>query len=246
MINESRIGIYNYIYRLLYGVVTENVYSMDEPQELTESDTTDGFVVIRVDDIYDESEFHGETYGWVRVFVEAYIPPMSRGRLDKAKYKAMEDAITNVINNEIAHGTSNTYAIQDDGILSMDDKADTNADNTYYMFIKSFIVTIDAPADAPTHYRELFIGTGEQTLATFEDVENLSNVQHYENSDIVGDYSITFEDTSYLWICATKEIRNVTSSGFVVPMNEPIEIDGLQCYRSTNSIIASEMQFTIN
>lgn len=143
MVDESRIGLYNYVYNLLYGVVTENVYSMNEPQELTESDTKDGFIVIRIGDIRDESEFHLETYGWVRVFIEAYIPPISRGRLDKAKYKAMEDAINNVINREINQGTNVHYSIESDGILSMDDYADTNANNAFSMFVKSFIVNID-------------------------------------------------------------------------------------------------------
>ena len=246
MIKESRIGIYNYIYDLLYGVVTENVYSMNEPQDLTDSDITDGFVVIRVDDIYDESEFRGYTYGWVRVFVEAYIPPKSRGRLDKTKYKAMEDALTNTINSEIDNPTSSIYAIQDSGILSMDDNVDTNADNIFYTFIKSFIVTIDIPEGVTPHYRQLYIGVGGTTLSNMEDIEDLTNLQHYTNSDVSGDYSITFDDTAYLWICTPTAIRSVTSSGFDVPLNEPIEIEDLQCYRSANSIVASDMMLTIH
>lgn len=143
MVEESRIDIYNYLYNLFYGTVTENVYSMNEPQELTDDDTKDGFIVIRVGDIRDDSEFHLSACGWVRVFIEAYIPPMSRGRLDKTKYKAMEDAINQVIDTEIASNTNAHYSIESDGILSMDDNADTNANNSYYMFIKSFIVNID-------------------------------------------------------------------------------------------------------
>lgn len=141
--NNSRIDIYNYIYGLLYGVVTENVYSMNEPQELTESDTTEGFIVIRVGDMYDESEFPLETYGWVRVFVEAYIPPISRGRLDKVKYKAFEDGINDAISAEMENGTDEHYSIQEDGFLSMEENRDSNANNAYYTFIKSFIVNID-------------------------------------------------------------------------------------------------------
>lgn len=142
MMNESRIGIYNYVYGLLFGKVSDNVYSMNEPQELTESDTTDGFIVIRVDELHDMSEFHGQTYGWARVFVEAYVPPMSRGRLDRTKYLALETAINNVINAEIENGTSETYSIDEDGVLSMDSNADTNANNAYYMYVKSFIVLV--------------------------------------------------------------------------------------------------------
>ena len=143
MIDESRIGIYNYVYGLLYDVVTKNVYSMNEPQELTDSDTHDGFIVIRVGDVYDNSEFPCETYAQVRVFVEAYIPPISRGRLDKAKYKSFEDGINAVIAEEMSNGTNEHYSIESDGILSMDSNQDTNANNTYYMFIKSFIITIN-------------------------------------------------------------------------------------------------------
>ena len=143
MVEESRIGIYNYVYNLIYGVVTENVYSMNEPQELTESDTKDGFVVIRVGDLRDDSEFHLQACGWVRIFIEAYIPPISRGRLDKAKYKAMEDAINAVIDEEMANGNNANYSIEPDGIISSDMGEDSNGNNAFYMFIKSFIVNID-------------------------------------------------------------------------------------------------------
>lgn len=142
MIPESRIGIYNYVYGLLNGYVSDNVYSMSEPQELTESDAQDGFIVIRVGDIVDESEFHGQAFGAVRVFVEAYVPPMSRGRLDKAKYKTLEDDILKAINDEREYGTNEHYSIDDDGIISMDESIDTNANNAYHIFIKSFIVNI--------------------------------------------------------------------------------------------------------
>lgn len=141
--NESRIDLYNYVYGLFFGVVSDNVYSMNEPQELTESDTKDGFIVIRIDDMYDDSEFPRNAYGWARVFVQAYVPPISRGRLDKVKYKAFEDGISQVIYNEIENGTNEHFSIDSDGVISMDSNADTNANNAYFMFVKSFIVTID-------------------------------------------------------------------------------------------------------
>lgn len=142
MVDESRIALYNYVYNLIYGVVTENVYSMNEPQELTKGDTKDGFIVIRIGNIVDNGEFPLQAYGNVRVFVEAYIPPMSRGRLDKAKYKAMEDAINAVINEEMENGTNAKYSIEPDGIISSDMGEDSNGNNIFYLFIKSFIVNI--------------------------------------------------------------------------------------------------------
>ena len=141
MFNESRIDIYDYLYNLFFDVVTQNVYSMREPQELTASDTKDGFIVITVGNINDASEFTQEAYGWVRCFVEAYIPTISRGRLDYDKYATFEDAINGVI-HEASQDDRGSYQIQEDSLLSMDSDVDTNANNTYFTFIKSFIVNI--------------------------------------------------------------------------------------------------------
>lgn len=143
MVAESRIGLYDYVHDLLCDEVTKNVYRMSEPQELTKSDTKDGFIVITAGNIVDESEFLNQAYGRVRVFVAAYVPLMSRGRLDKSKYSAMENAINAAINAEINNGTNATYSIQGDSILSMDDFVDTNANNAFSVFVKSFIVNID-------------------------------------------------------------------------------------------------------
>ena len=64
-------------------------------------------------------------------------------RLDKVKYKTMEDSINAVINEEIANGDDEHYSIEPDGIISSDIGEESNANNAYYMFIKSFIVNID-------------------------------------------------------------------------------------------------------
>lgn len=142
MFNESRIDIYDYLYNLFYDVVTKNVYSMSEPQELTASDVKDGFLVIRVGNITDVSEFGREAYGWVRCYVEAYVPPISRGRLDYDKYKEYEDGINDVINSLAGH-TDGTYCVQEDSVISTDTLETNNANNLYYTFVKSFILTIN-------------------------------------------------------------------------------------------------------
>ena len=142
MVEESRIDIYDYLYNLFYDVVTENVYSMYVPQELTNSDTKDGFIVIKVGGINDESEFNCETYGWVRCYVTAYVPPISRGRLDYNKYKEYEDGINAVIKSAM-DDASGTYHIQSGSVLSNDNTEMANANNAYFTFIKSFIVNID-------------------------------------------------------------------------------------------------------
>ena len=142
MIDGSRIGIYNYLYNLLYGVVSNNVYQMREPQELTQSDVADGFVVIRVGEINDASEFIGETYAWARCYIEVFVPPMSRGRLNHAKYSEFESAINSIIQSE-AQKSDGAYSIQESNVLSVDDMELGNANNGYHTFIKSFLVIIN-------------------------------------------------------------------------------------------------------
>lgn len=141
MFNESRIDLYDYISGI-FSSVSENIYKMKIPQELTESDTTDGFIVVYLGDIYDDSEFLKQAYGDVRVVVSAYIPLKSRGRLNKELYKAFESGINEALDNEISNGNSEHYTIQDDGILSMDDIEDNNANNSYSVYTKTFIVTV--------------------------------------------------------------------------------------------------------
>ena len=143
MLNPSSIVIYDYLYNLLYGVVSENVYDMRVPQELTESDTNDGFLVIHVGSMYDESEFAREAYGRVRCYIEAYIPQISRGRVNHDIYAAMENSINNII-EEQTNVRDGSYYIEDDSILSMEDDEISNANNAYFTFIKSFIVRIDS------------------------------------------------------------------------------------------------------
>lgn len=142
MVNESRIDIYDYLYNLFYDVVTKNVYSMQEPQELSASDTKDGFIVIRVGSLNDESEFVGQAYGRVRCYVQAFIPPISRGRLDFKKYKEYEDEINAVI-KLATESDSGTYTIQEESVLSSDAEETSTSNNLFFTFIKSFIVIID-------------------------------------------------------------------------------------------------------
>ena len=140
--NVSRIDIYDYLYNLLFGVASENVYDMRVPQELTESDTKDGFLVIHVGDIVDESEFDGQAYGSVRCFIEAFVPQISRGRVNHDIYALMENSINNII-EEQSNVSDGDYYIEKDSIISSDDTDDSNADNSYFNFIKSFVVIID-------------------------------------------------------------------------------------------------------
>lgn len=90
----------------------------------------------------DESEFSGNAYGWARVYVETYVPPKSRGRLDRDKYKEYEDKI-NALISLYNTTTMNGYSILEESVMSMDYANTSNANNAYYIFVKSFIVTFD-------------------------------------------------------------------------------------------------------
>lgn len=143
MLNESRIDIYDYLYNILFGVVSENVYDMRVPQELTESDTKDGFIVIHVGDFVDESEFSGEAFARVRCYIEAFIPQISRGRVDHDIYAMMENGINNVINEQSEEGDG-AYYIDKGSVLTADDDEISNGNNAFFTFIKSFVVVANS------------------------------------------------------------------------------------------------------
>lgn len=143
MYNESRIAVYNYLKPLFSGV-TQNIYSMRVPTENTEDDTKNGFIVIQVGGINDESEFGLDTFGWVRCYVTAYVPQKTRGRLDATKYAKFEDGINSVIRSLLTSPQNeDSYYILTDSVLSMDDDEDTNKGNQYNVFVKSFVVVIN-------------------------------------------------------------------------------------------------------
>jgi len=142
MVNESRIGIYKYVEEILESV-TENVYLMNEPQELLQSDAEDGFIVIVVGDFVDASEFQDEAYGMARVYVQCYVPPITRGRLDVEKYEKFENDINAAIKTASESDNTGTYWIQPDSFISADLGEEENANNAYYMFVKSFVVIVD-------------------------------------------------------------------------------------------------------
>lgn len=142
MLDDSRIGIYEYVESILTSV-TENVYLMDEPQELTQSDTEEGFIVISVGEFYDAGEFKGSAYAAARVFVRCFVPPITRGRLNKTLYKQFEDDVNAAVSLASTSDNTGKYWIDEESVISADFGEDSNANNAYYMFVKSFVVLID-------------------------------------------------------------------------------------------------------
>ena len=141
MVKDSRIGVYKYVEEILSSV-SENVYLMAEPQELTESDTKDGFIVISIGELVDASEFAGHAFGYARVFIECFVPTMSRGRVDVVKYEQLENGINKAV-SDASEDSDGSYWIQPDSYISSDMFEESNANNAYHLFVKSFIVEID-------------------------------------------------------------------------------------------------------
>lgn len=142
MINDSRADLYEYLYDLFKNVFSENVYAVSVPQTLTNDDIKNGFLVITVGSITDSSEFSREAYGWVRCHVQAFIPPLTRGRLDYDKLGKMEIGINDVIRSASAV-RDGSYHISEENILSSDVLETRNSDNMFHSFIKSFILNIN-------------------------------------------------------------------------------------------------------
>ena len=142
ILDNSRISIYEYLSDL-FTQVTPNVYSMAVPADNTKDDTVNGFIVTKVGDMNDESEFESDCYGWTRCFVTAYIPKAARGRLNKTLYRTFEEGINRVIKDNTGRVVDGGYYIMEDSILSMDDSEQSQKGNQYHVFVKSFVVVID-------------------------------------------------------------------------------------------------------
>lgn len=143
MLNESRKAVYDYISSLVSGTVTDNVHKLEVPTELTQSELRDGFIVIRVGELNDESEFRDAAYGWARCYIDAYIPLRSRGRFNGDVYGAFEDAIDMALRHATLTDSHLTYWVMEDSFISYD-YADSNINgNTFHVMSKSFIVNIN-------------------------------------------------------------------------------------------------------
>ena len=116
---------------------------MGEPTENTTQETKDGFVVIDIGGIEDESEFYGQAHAQVRCYIVSYIPKKTRGKLDDSKYREMEQSIESVILGEMQTPSNPNYYIVDDGVISMESEETTQKGNQYHLYIKSFVVGID-------------------------------------------------------------------------------------------------------
>lgn len=100
--------------------------------------------------------------------------------------------------------------------------------------------------EPPTPTYKLYIGIGNETLTPQDGIANLENLQEYSLDDVSGDYTLIVPSTNYLWICTDDTVEQVLASGLEVPMNAPITVSGLNCYRSITKILPHTMFFTIS
>ena len=147
MLNESRKAVYDYISGLVSGVVTNNVHRLEVPTELTESELRNGFIVIRIGELNDESEFRDSAYGWARCYIDAYIPLRSRGRFNGDAYGTFEDAIYMALRNATLTDSESTYWVMEDSFISYDYAESNINGNSFHVMTKSFIVNIDESID---------------------------------------------------------------------------------------------------
>lgn len=139
--NVSRQDIYSYVSTLLKDV-TSNIYRIEIPEILTTDAISNGFIVLKMNALKDNSEMGLNTYSQVRVYIESYVPALKdRGTINTSKYKAAQDAIDAVINAECEKQNQSYTINRDDGVLSMEDYF-TNKTNFFFVYITSFLVTI--------------------------------------------------------------------------------------------------------
>lgn len=138
----SRKNLYSYVASMFVGIV-KGIYK-HMPTALSPEDTTNGFIVIRMGNIDDSSEFYGNTYAKTRIYVECYVPDVNttttNGVMSTTKYDAMQQAVDDKIDAE-CEKVNQTYTISRESILSSDDTY-VNKAVSFMVYITSFQVII--------------------------------------------------------------------------------------------------------
>jgi hypothetical protein len=138
----SRKNLYSYVASMFVGIV-KGIYK-HMPTALSLEDTTNGFIVIRMGNIDDSSEFYGNTYAKTRIYVECYVPDVNttttNGVMSTTKYDAMQQAVDDKIDAECKK-VNQTYTISRESILSSDDTY-VNKAVSFMVYITSFQVII--------------------------------------------------------------------------------------------------------
>ena len=138
----SRKDLYSYVASMFMGIV-KGIYK-HMPTSLSPDDITNGFIVLRMGNIDDSSEFYGNTYAKTRIYVECYVPDVNtsttNGVMSTTKYDTMQQAVDDKIDAE-CEKVNQTYTISRESILSSDDTY-VNKATSFMVYITSFQVII--------------------------------------------------------------------------------------------------------
>jgi len=138
----SRKNLYSYVASMFVGIV-KGIYK-HMPTALSPDDITNGFIVLRMGNIDDSSEFYGNTYAKTRIYVECYVPDVNtsttNGVMSTTKYDTMQQSVDDKIDAE-CEKVNQTYTISRESILSSDDTY-VNKAVSFMVYITSFQVII--------------------------------------------------------------------------------------------------------
>lgn len=140
--NTSRIDIYEYIKGLFVGetnTIFQNIYYGNKPQVLTDNDSKNGYIVVSLGGMTDNSEIALTTYVTLRCYIECYIP-LYNGSVNTTKYKKVQEALDAIIQRECSKVNAQ-YNINTDSLLSTDGYFNNN-NNSSFAYIASFQITI--------------------------------------------------------------------------------------------------------
>ena len=140
----SRKNIYTYLANL-FKTVTTNLYRISIPVTLGDDAVSNGFIVISLGNLTDNSEFDFKTYSHIRATIQYFVPSINtttaNGVMNTSAFDNVQTQIDAIITSE-SEKTNQKYTISRDGVLSMDDFY-TNNTNSFYVYITSFLITID-------------------------------------------------------------------------------------------------------
>ena len=140
----SRKNIYTYLANL-FKTVTTNLYRISIPVTLGDDAVANGFIVMNLGNLSDNSEFGLNTYAQIRATIQCYVPSVNitkaNGVMNTSAFDNIQSQIDTIIEAE-CEKTNQKYTISREGVLSMDDFY-TNNTNSFYVYITSFLITID-------------------------------------------------------------------------------------------------------
>lgn len=140
--NTDRVGIYTQIVALFANTDIKYFYPIEKPISLTANAKKQGFMVIRAGNIDDNSEFSENAYAEMRIQLEMYIPTKSNGIVDGSLFSKYQSLIDTTIKEAVNNEDSGLNIIPDD-MLNADDFDNSNADNPFSIYIKSFLILIN-------------------------------------------------------------------------------------------------------